>query len=78
MEPLTSHTGSDNYLPPISFQELHEAGRLVMPGAESYTEGFGPIGDPADSSFEPTDRLEAFVEAWAAAGPRPTAPILPI
>lgn len=81
-EPLTTrtdfgHTDSGTYLPPISFQELHEAGRLVMPGADLYAEGYGPLGDPAETMSDPTDRLAAFVEAWAAAGPSPAEPILP-
>jgi hypothetical protein len=76
--PTTDTTaGSDGYVPPISFQELHEAGRLSMPGAEAYEEGYGPIGDPTDPAQEATDPLEAFVDAWASAGHTPSEPLLP-
>ncbi|UDY36908.1 hypothetical protein [Dermatobacter hominis] len=81
MTPQTRTSSSDHevegYVPPISFQELHEAGRLSMPGAEAYEEGYGPIGEATDASQEPTDRLEAFVDAWASAGHTPAEPLLP-
>ena len=69
--------GNVNYVPPISFQELHEAGRLSMPGAEEYQEGYGPLGDPSEASTDVGDSLEAFVDAWASAGHTPTGPLLP-
>jgi len=71
---------SGGYLPPISFQELHQAGRISMPYAEEYSEGYGPLGDSyldGSDSIESTDPLEAFVDAWAHAGPSPTGPLLP-
>ena len=67
----------DGYVPPISFQELHRAGRLSMPGAEAYEEGYGPLGDPTDVVSELNDPLEAFVDAWASAGHAPAEPLLP-
>lgn len=71
-------TDSPNeYLPPISFAELCDAGRLSLPGADVYAEGYGPIGDPCDRPVAEIDQLEAFVEAWAAAGCTPAEPILP-
>lgn len=73
----TSNDDHESYVPPISFQELHEAGRLSMPGAEAYEEGYGPIGDPSAASPDPTDALEAFVDAWASAGHTPAEPLLP-
>lgn len=72
---LSSHAGG--YVPPISFQELHEAGRLSMPGAEEFQEGYGPIGDPSEVSTDAADPLEAFVDAWAHAGQTPAGPLLP-
>jgi len=71
---------SGGYLPPISFQELHQAGRISMPYAEEYSEGYGPLGDSSldgSTTSESMDPLEAFVDAWAHAGPSPTTPLLP-
>jgi hypothetical protein len=70
-------TPTDGYVPPISFQELHDAGRLSMPGAEAYEEGYGPLGDPSDATPDAADPLEAFVDAWANAGHAPVEPLLP-
>ena len=72
---LSSRT--EGYVPPISFQELHEAGRLSIPGAEEYQEGYGPLGDPSEVLIDVADPLEAFVDAWAHAGQTPAAPLLP-
>lgn len=70
-------TDNNGYLPPISFAELYEAGRLALPGADAYAEGYGPLGDPCEHCPSEVDELEAFVAAWAAAGPAPTDPLLP-
>jgi hypothetical protein len=81
MTPQTRRSTSDSdaagYVPPISFQELHQAGRLSMPGAEAYEEGYGPLGDPTGTPQDPDDALEAFVAAWASAGHTPVEPLLP-
>lgn len=78
IEPKRTPTDvTGDYVPPISFQELHDAGRLVLPGADAYDEGYGPIGDPGDVTSEQVDPLEAFVDAWAQAGQTPTEPLLP-
>lgn len=66
-----------NYIPPISFEELYRAGRLTTPFADVYEEGYGPLGDPSDNLVELVDPLEAFVDAWANAGPAPTDTLLP-
>lgn len=82
-EPMITEGTTDQvggYLPPISFEELHQAGRLSMPFAEEYAEGYGPLGDTytdGSPSNESTDPLEAFVDAWAHAGTSPAGPILP-
>ena len=68
---------SNSYIPPISFEELYQAGRLSMPYAEVYEEGYGFLGDPTEVSVELVDPLEAFVDAWAAASPAPTDALLP-
>ena len=73
----TARRAMDGYVPPISFEELRDAGRLSMPGAEAYDEGYGPIGDPSDPAQDPNDALEAFVDAWANAGHTPIEPLLP-
>lgn len=73
---MSPDRSSNDYLPPISFAELHEAGRLSMPGADAYTEGYGPIGDPVERQVGALDDLEAFLEAWAAAGQSPSDPLL--
>lgn len=65
------------YLPPISFAELCEAGRLSLPGADAYAEGYGPIGDPCEHPVTDIDQLEAFVVAWASGGETLTDPTLP-
>jgi len=65
------------YLPPISFAELYEAGRLSLPGADAYAEGYGPLGDPCEPCTTEVDELEAFVAAWAGASPGATGPLLP-
>lgn len=65
------------YVPPISFEELHAAGRIVLPGADVEADGYGPLGDPSELTIQSTDPLEAFVDAWAHAGQTPTDPLLP-
>ncbi|MBS1839019.1 MAG: hypothetical protein JST64_15095 [Actinobacteria bacterium] len=67
----------NEYLPPISFSELYEAGRLSLPGADAYAEGYGPLGDPCEHCPSEIDQLEAFVEAWAAGGQAPSDQLLP-
>lgn len=69
-------TNPNEYLPPISFAELYEAGRLSLPGAEAYAEGYGPIGDPCEHETCDVDELEAFVTAWAGPGPATAEQIL--
>lgn len=78
--PATGRDGAGGYVSPISFQELHQAGRLSMPFAEEYAEGYGPLGDTYNDGStvtDSTDPLEAFVDVWAHAGPSPASPILP-
>lgn len=76
-EEVRMPANDNEYLPPISFAELCEAGRLSLPGADAYAEGYGPVGDPSERTESGIDQLEAFVEAWASAGQAPTEPILP-
>ena len=48
---------SNSYVPPISFEELYQAGRLSMPYAEVYEEGYGPLGDPTEVSVDLSTRV---------------------
>jgi hypothetical protein len=61
-----------DYVPPITFQELCEAGRIGVPGADrDLMDELESLRDPRPDP-DGGDPLEAFVDAWGAAGPSPS------
>ncbi len=59
------------YVPPISFAEVCATSRIASPASEDVDAEFGPIGSIEVDGPAPTDPLEAFCDAWGAAGISP-------